>query len=67
MDGIGKVIYEDIEECFMDSGSYFRMTGMRSIFLNFSGSDTDCYVGSGTNTKQAIKGYGYVRFHLESR
>jgi hypothetical protein len=23
-------------------------------------------VGSGTNTRQAIRGYGYVRFHLES-
>jgi hypothetical protein len=40
---------------------------MRSIFLTFSESDTDCYVGSGTNTRQAIRGYGYVRFHLSGR
>jgi hypothetical protein len=66
MDGLGKVIYEDIEEWFMDSGSSHHMTRMRSIFLTFSESDTDCYVGSGTNTRQAIRGYGYVRFQLES-
>jgi hypothetical protein len=66
MDGINRVIYEDIEECFMDSGSSFHMTRMRSIFLNFSEIDTNFYVGYGTNTRQAIKGYGYVRFHLES-
>jgi hypothetical protein len=66
MVGLGKVIYEDIEEWFMDSGSSRHMTGMRSIFLTFSESDTDCFVGSGTNTRQAIKGYGYVRFQLES-
>jgi hypothetical protein len=60
MDGLGKVIYEDIKEWFVDSGSSFHMTGMRSILLNFSKSNTDFFVGSGTNTKQAIRGYGYV-------
>jgi hypothetical protein len=67
MDGLGKVIYEDIEEWFMESGSSHHMTKMRSIFLTFSESDTDCFVGSGTNTRQAIRGYGYVRFQLKLR
>jgi len=62
MVGLNKVIYEDIEEWFMDSGSSFHMTGMRSIFFIFSKSETNCYVGSGTNTRQTIRGYGYVRF-----
>jgi hypothetical protein len=66
MVGLNRVTYEDIEEWFMDSGSSHHMTGMRSIFLTFSEIDTDFYVGSGTNTRQAIKGYGYVRFQLES-
>jgi hypothetical protein len=63
---LGKVIYEDIKEWFLDNGSYRHMTEMRSIFLTFSESDTDFYVGSRTNTRQAMRGYGYVRFHLES-
>jgi hypothetical protein len=66
MVGLGKVIYEDIEEWFVDSGSSRHMTGMRSVFLTFSEIDTDCYVGSGTNTRKAIRGYGYVRFQLRS-
>jgi hypothetical protein len=65
MDGLGKVIYKDIEEWFVDSGSSHHITRMRSVFLTFSYSDTYFYVGSRTNTRQAIKGYGYVRFHLE--
>jgi hypothetical protein len=51
MVGLGKVIYEDIEEWFMDSGSSLHMTGMRSIFLDFLESEIDCFVGSGTNTR----------------
>jgi hypothetical protein len=65
MVGLGKVIYECIEEWFMDSGSYLHMTGMRSIFFNFLESDTYCFVGSRTNTIQVIRGYGYARFQLE--
>jgi hypothetical protein len=66
MVGVGKVIYKDIEEWFVDSGSSCHMTGMRSVFLTFSKIDTYCYVGSGTNTRQEIIGYGYVRFQLRS-
>jgi hypothetical protein len=51
----------------MDSGSSHHMIGMRSIFLTFSKIEIDCYVGFGTNTEQAIRGFGYVRFQLESR
>jgi hypothetical protein len=40
---------------------------MRSIFLNFSEINTNCYVGSRTNTRKEIRGYVYVRFQLESR
>jgi hypothetical protein len=66
MVGLDKETYEDIEIWFVDSGSSLHMNGMRSIFFNFSEIDTYCYVGSRTNTRQAIKGHGYVRFHLES-
>ena len=62
MAGLGKVIYEDIEEWFMDNGSYCHMTKMRSIFLTFSEFDTHFFVGYGTNTSQEIRGYGYVIF-----
>jgi hypothetical protein len=66
MVGLGKVIYEYIKEWFMDNGLSHHMIGMRSVFLTFLESDTYCYVGFGTNTRQTIRGYGYVRFHLES-
>jgi hypothetical protein len=66
MVGLNSVMYEDIEVWFMDSGSSRHMTRMRSVFLTFSKIDTDFYVGSGTNTRQAIRGFGYVRFQLES-
>jgi len=36
MVGLGNVIYEDIEERFMDSGSSHHMRGMRLVFLTFS-------------------------------
>jgi hypothetical protein len=66
MVGLGKVIYEEIKEWFMDNGSSLHMTRMRSIFLTFLESDTDYYVESGTNKKQAIRGYVYIIFQLES-
>jgi hypothetical protein len=62
MVSLGKMIYEYIEEWFMDNGSSCHMTQMRSICLNLSKSNTNCYVGSGSNTRQAIRGYVYVRF-----
>jgi hypothetical protein len=65
MVGLNSVTYEDIEVWFMDSGSLHHLARMRSVFLTFSELDTDCYVGYGTNTKQTIRGYGYVRFQLE--
>jgi hypothetical protein len=66
MVGLGKVIYEDMKGWFVESGSSRHMTRMRSIFWNFSESNTDCYVGSGTNTRKAIRRYGYVRYRLKS-
>jgi hypothetical protein len=66
MVGLGKVIYEDIEELFVDSGSSRHMTRMRSTFFTFSEYDMDLFMGSRTNTRQAIRGYGYIRFHLKS-
>jgi hypothetical protein len=66
MAGLNRVIYEDIKEWFVGSGSSHHMTGMRSIFLTFSKIDADLYVGYGTDTRQEIKGYGYVRFQFES-
>jgi hypothetical protein len=62
MVGLVKVIYGYIKEWFVDNGSSHHMTRIRLVFLNFSESDIDCFVGSGTNTKQTIRGYGYVRF-----
>jgi hypothetical protein len=35
--------------------------------LTYSESDKDFFLGSETNTRQAIRGYGYVRFQLDSR
>jgi len=64
MDGINNVTYEDIEVWFLDNGSYRYMTRMKLVFLTFSEIDTNLYVGFGTNTRQEIKGYGYVRFQL---
>ena len=67
MASICKVIYEDIEEWFMASVSSRHMKDMISICLNFLEIDRDCYAWSWTTTRQAIKGYGYVIFHLMSR
>jgi hypothetical protein len=64
---LSSIVYEDIEVWFVDNGSSHHMTRMRSVFLIFSEIDLDCYVGSGTNTRHAVKGVGYVRFQLESR
>jgi hypothetical protein len=66
MVGINSVTYEDIEGWFVDNGSSHHMTEMRSIFLTFLEINTYCYVGSLTNTRQTIRGYGYVIFKLES-
>jgi hypothetical protein len=63
---LNRVTYEEIKVWFVDSASSRHMIGMRSVFLTFSEIDTDCYVGSGTNIWQVIRGYGYVRFHRES-
>jgi len=63
---LNKATYEDNEEWFMDSGSSCHMTGMTSLFLSFLDIDTDCYVGSRTNNRHAIKGFGYVIFQVDS-
>ena len=66
MDGLNRVIYEDIQEWFVYSGSSRHMTRMKSIFMNFLESDTNGYIGYVTNTRKEIRGVGYVRFHIES-
>jgi hypothetical protein len=63
---LNSIVYEDIEVWFMDNGSSCHMTRMRSIFLTFSEIDIGYYVGSWTNTRQAVRGVGHVRFQLES-
>jgi hypothetical protein len=65
MDGINNVTYEDIEVWFLDNGSYRHMTRMKLVFLTFSKIDPNLYVGFGTNTRQEIREFGYVRFQLE--
>lgn len=52
---------------FLDSGASWHMTGMRSVFLSFTETDSGCYVGCGANTKHvlSIKGVGNVKFQLE--
>jgi hypothetical protein len=62
---LNSVTYEDIEVWFMDNGSSHHMIGMRSLFPTFSYIDIDCYVGSGTKTRQEIRGFGYAIFQLE--
>jgi hypothetical protein len=64
MVGLNRVAYEDIE-VWLENGSYHHMTRMRQAFLTFSEIDTYCYVRYGTNTRQSITGYGYVRFQLD--
>lgn len=51
----------------MDSVSSEHMTRMRNVFFSFEDINSDCYLGSGTNTKYAMKGVGYIRFQLKSR
>jgi hypothetical protein len=50
----------------VESGSSWNMTGMRSVFLNFSEIDSNCYVGCGASTRFSMKGVGSMRFQLES-
>jgi hypothetical protein len=46
MVGLNNIVYEYIEVWFMESGSYFHMKGMRSIFLTLLEIDIEFYVGS---------------------
>jgi hypothetical protein len=62
MVGLNSVTYEDIEVWFVASGSSCHIIGMRSIFITFSDINTNFYVGYGTDTIQAIRGFEYVRF-----
>jgi hypothetical protein len=65
--GNGCLVFKDIEVWFMDSGASRHMTGMRSVFLSLSKTDSDCCVGVGTDPQLAMKGVGSIRFQLESR
>jgi hypothetical protein len=47
--GSGCLVFEDIEVWFMDSGASRHMTGMRSVLLSLSETDSDCCVGVGTS------------------
>jgi hypothetical protein len=51
---------------FMDSGSSHHMTRMRSVFLSVSETCLDLHVQSGVHAIHAVKGFGCVRFQLES-
>jgi hypothetical protein len=43
-----------------------HMTGIRSMFLSVSETDSDLHAVCGVNTMHAVKGVGTVDFHLES-
>lgn len=62
----GIIVYEDIEACFVDSGSSYHMMGMTFFLFTFTNIDLDYYVGSGNNMRHAMKGVGYVRLQIES-
>jgi hypothetical protein len=42
-----------------------HMTGMRSMFLSVSETDSDMHVDSGVDTTHAVKGVGTMDFQLE--
>lgn len=63
MSCFNKLMYEDIENWFVDSGYFHHVTrSLRVVFLNFTEIDFDCYVGLGTKTRHEVKGIGIVRF-----
>jgi hypothetical protein len=64
--GSGCLVFEDINVWFVDNGASWHMTGMRSVFLSFSETDSNCVVDSGIDSQLVVKGVGSVRFHLES-
>jgi hypothetical protein len=66
LSGSGSAKFGDIGAWIVDNGSSRHMTGMRSMFLNVSETDSDCHVDCGTSTIHVVKGVGCVRFQLES-
>jgi hypothetical protein len=66
LSGSSCLVCMDIDAWFMDSGAYWHMTRMRSVFLSFSEIESDFYVGCGDSTRHAVKGVRCVRFHLDS-
>jgi hypothetical protein len=64
--GSGCLVFEDIEVWFVDNGASRHMTRMRLVFFSLSETNSDCYVGVGTDPQLAVKGVGSVRFQLES-
>jgi hypothetical protein len=64
--GSGFLVFQYIEVWFMDSGYSWNMTRMRLVFLSLSETYSDCVVGSGPDSRLAVKGVGSVRFQLES-
>lgn len=63
----GSIIYKYIEVCFVGSGSFLPMMGLKYALFSFIEIDLDYYVGCGTNTRHIVKGVGYVGFQLKSR
>ena len=57
-----KIIYEDIETWFIDSGSSHHVTTLREVFLILIEINFDCYVGSIINTIHTMQGIGTVGF-----
>ena len=56
LSGNGSVSFGDIGAWVVDSISSRHMTGMRSMFLSVSKTDSHCHVGCGTSTMHVVKG-----------
>jgi hypothetical protein len=50
--------FGEIGVWFVDSGASRHVTRMRSVFLDFSKIDSNCYLGCGASTRHAMKGVG---------
>jgi hypothetical protein len=64
--GSGCLVFEDTESWFVDCGASRHMTRLRSFFLDLTEIDSDCSVNCGASPQHEIKGFGRMRFQLES-
>lgn len=65
--GISSTWLEDNDAWVVDSGASSHMTGMRSVLLSVSETDSNYYVRCGACTMHSIKGVRTVVFQLESK